>query len=1226
MAREQLALVLRHLHTLADLPEAGETTDAQLLERFVARREESAFQAIVRRHGPLVLSLCRRLLPTIHDAEDAFQATFLVLARKAASIRKHNSVSSWLYGVAYRVAGRAQELAVRRRTFERGEADMMPSVNSHGRDGPEEPAEARISLDHLPGADDEQMGPAAEASCRETRRALDEELCRLPEKYRAPLVLCYLEGHSTATAARRLGLPVGTFKSRLSRAREVLRSQLTRRGIVLAGVALAAELGRDAATAAVRPALLESTTRAALVFAAGNTAAGVSTEAAALAAGVLKTMTLTNFKLTVIAAVLLGVLGLGGGALWQTRADDRRDGDKAQAPTEPQPDKAALKDRHGDPLPPDALARLGTVRWRHGGPVGFVAFLADGKSLLTSAYDNSLRVWDVATGKEVRRIGKADDLVASPYLVSLSADGKVLASCLMDDLAVPAGAAQGLMIRPGQQGVAPAPLLGNPMQQPETVVRLWDPATGKELRQIKDLPREQGAPAMITSLALSSDGKVLATVHPDGLTLLWDTQTGKQLRQLGEKQNLQAQMVPDTLAQSVGATFSPDGKSVALLRVEASIQNQDVTTSLQIWDTATGKELRKIKGPTAHEYALPCFSPDGKTLAWLGGDKRATIHLYEAESGKQVGQLEGKSGMVAVLAFAPDGKLLFARSAEDETVGVWDVKAGKELRRLGKPGAALLDPLLGCGGCLAVSPDGKTLAVAGDKHTVRLLDVQTGKELNPPAGHEAPVVSVRFSRDGKVLTSFGDDAVLRRWESATGKELEQVPIKMPEEMQRNAQVPFMGAGPGVQLSPDGRVVAAVLGEAISLRDVATGKELRKIEGQQDEFFPQAVFSPDGKVLAAYSVSEQSSIRLYDVATGKELRRITLSEEESVSTALVFSPDGKMLASAAGAETLYLWSAETGRKLREVKAPEGCYVQQAVFSPDGRSVLLDVGNGAFSLCEVATGKERRFYGKKPKLDGDGLPVDPIGEAAEPLAFSADGRRLAQGRSDNTIELWDLGTGKSLGRLKGHSAWLADLAFSPDGKRLASGSADTTILVWDVAGLTAAPAGELTARDAEARWADLSADDAAKAFEALCVLSAAPGQAVLLFKEKVRPAAGGDTKRLEQLVSDLDSDTFEVRQKASAELEKAGELAVPLLKKALAGKPSLETTKRIQELLDKTEASGTAASGDRLRSLRVVEVLEKMGTPEARQLLKNLAKGAPGALLTQAALAALERLGQ
>src|SRR6516162_3985202 len=195
MATQQSTIVLRHVRTLAEGRWGGGLTDGQLLERFTTRRDEDAFAALVRRHGPLDLGVCRRALPQSHDAEDAFQATFFVLARKAGSIRKAESVASWLYGVAYRLAREARARLDKRRARERVAADVRPA------DLPDCFPERAMPAD-----------PADEVSRRELRLAVDEELCRLPEKYRAPLLLCDLAGKTHAEAARELTWPAGTVK------------------------------------------------------------------------------------------------------------------------------------------------------------------------------------------------------------------------------------------------------------------------------------------------------------------------------------------------------------------------------------------------------------------------------------------------------------------------------------------------------------------------------------------------------------------------------------------------------------------------------------------------------------------------------------------------------------------------------------------------------------------------------------------------------------------------------------------------------------------------------------------------------------------------------------------------------------------------------------------------------------------------------------------------------
>lgn len=222
-------------------PPVDVTSDSLLLARFVGARDETAFATLVARHGPMVLGVCRRLLRDTHDAEDAFQATFLVLARKAATLRQPELLASWLYGVAYRVASKARARAARRLAHERQVA-VMP-----------------------------RFEPPADAAQWEVRALLDEELRRLPDKYRAPLVLCYLEGMTNEQAARKLGWPIGSMSARLARGRELLRRRLSRRGMLLAAAPFAFLLSECTAVAAVPPALATAAVNSALLYTAAET-------------------------------------------------------------------------------------------------------------------------------------------------------------------------------------------------------------------------------------------------------------------------------------------------------------------------------------------------------------------------------------------------------------------------------------------------------------------------------------------------------------------------------------------------------------------------------------------------------------------------------------------------------------------------------------------------------------------------------------------------------------------------------------------------------------------------------------------------------------------------------------------------------------------------------------------------------------------------------------------
>src|SRR5262245_22517513 len=279
---------------IEDRPDIG---DQELLEHFVAAGDQSAFARLMQRHSGLVWSVCRRVLQREHDAEDAFQAVFLVLARKAATIRKREAVGSWLYGVAHRIAMRQRRSAAR----------------YHER------------LQHAAAATP-PTPPPSEAAFRELQLTLDEQVQHLPEKYRVPFVLCCLEGLSKGEAARELGWKEGTVASRVHQARKVLERRLARRGVTLTALLTAAALGQNSALAAPAAALLQTTAHAAVAPAAGATAAGISPVALELADTFLKVAELTRrMRLTgfVALAALLMAAGLAAYDLFDGAAAEQ---------------------------------------------------------------------------------------------------------------------------------------------------------------------------------------------------------------------------------------------------------------------------------------------------------------------------------------------------------------------------------------------------------------------------------------------------------------------------------------------------------------------------------------------------------------------------------------------------------------------------------------------------------------------------------------------------------------------------------------------------------------------------------------------------------------------------------------------------------------------------------------------------------------------------------------
>src|SRR5262245_17671571 len=285
VAQGQFDSLLQYIRKWSGTAALAEDNDGRLLRRFLTHRDETAFAALLYRHGPMVLGVCRRVLGDSPDAEDAFQATFLVLATKAGSIQRMGSVGSWLHGVAARLARQVISSTARRRAHER-EATAMPPSNA----------------------------PDA-VEWRDLRPVLDEELERLPQKYRAPLVLCYLEGKSHEEAAQQLGWTSGTVCGRLARARDLLRGRLIRRGVTLSAPALAALAAE--ATAAMPTVLFHSTKTAATLFAAGQAmvSGAVSAHAVALAEGALRAMFISKLKNGILILFTLTFVGTAAAAL-----------------------------------------------------------------------------------------------------------------------------------------------------------------------------------------------------------------------------------------------------------------------------------------------------------------------------------------------------------------------------------------------------------------------------------------------------------------------------------------------------------------------------------------------------------------------------------------------------------------------------------------------------------------------------------------------------------------------------------------------------------------------------------------------------------------------------------------------------------------------------------------------------------------------------------------------
>jgi RNA polymerase sigma factor (sigma-70 family) len=608
MAKAALGTVLNNLRRSFLRQDGTGLTDGELLKCFIARRDEAAFEALLRRHGPMVLGVCRRVLRNEADAEDAFQATFLVLVRKAATIRPRGMVGNWLYGVAHSTALKARAMRTKRSAKERGAAARP------------------------------RTGVAAETS-DQLHALLDQELKALPDIYRAAIILCDLEGKSIKEAARQLGCPPGTVGTRLARGRHLLARRLSRAGLTLSGGMIATAIARRATAGVVPPALMISTVKAAVRIAAGQAASGtVSAKVAILTEGVLKAMFLTRLKIAT--GVLLAVVAVasGLGALAHPAAaqkEGRPDSTKpvGRRPALPSYEAAFTLTGHTDPVTSVAFTSDGktlasgshdeTVRlWDvaagkerdtlkgHSKPVSSVAFTPDGKSLASGSHDYTVKLWDVTTGKESRTLKGHTYPVAA---LAFTRDGKTLASGSWDK-----------------------------------TVRLWEVATGREGGTL------EGHTEPVSAVTFTPDGKTLVSAGYDETVRVWDVATAKELRTLGGH-----------VHEVHALALSPDGKTLASGGGRGEGQ-------LKLWDLATGKERVQLEGHAKPVTSL-VFTPDGRML--ISGGRDGTLKLWDVATGKERDTLKSHTEPVSAVAVTPDGRTL-ASGGMDNIVQLWNRRKG----------------------------------------------------------------------------------------------------------------------------------------------------------------------------------------------------------------------------------------------------------------------------------------------------------------------------------------------------------------------------------------------------------------------------------------------------------------------------------------------------------------------------------------------------------------------
>jgi RNA polymerase sigma factor (sigma-70 family) len=940
MASRSANVILQHVRGIQSGQTYGVLADRDLLHRF-AGGDEDAFAALVRRHGPMVLGVGRRVLHQASDADDVFQAAFLALARDAGSRRWQVSVGNWLYVVAYRLALNARAESECRARHE---------------------ARARLAA---------PMDPLAIVTGRELCAILDEELARLPERLRAPLISCCLQGQTRDEAARSLGWSLGTLKRRLEQGRALLRSRLEKRGFTLPATLAGTLVAEGIAPAAVPADLIQTV--------AATAAGGTIPSVRVLSLSQTLSISASFVRLKTAAVVFLAVGLIGGLALglnpqlvgWVESArptgstsPQQEQGKNTVGPGDStHPTKKERTDQHGDPLPEGAIARLGTIHWRlDSGGAQCMAIPHDGKTLVTANPATGVIIWELPTGKEVRKVPYTAELrkawLDTRSSVTLSLDGSTVG-----------------------------------FGTPDGIVHIVDVGSGK----VKQTCRGHQGP--IQEAALSADGRVLVTRSGDGTLRVWDAASGKQVHLMRIESKKQLQYEPAELA------LSPDGKTFAWI-------GNDKERIIHVCDAATCEERHRLD---QHEgdYRHMVFSPGSQALVATSDNGR--IQLWDVNLGRLVRTWTSGGWGIPGIAFAPDGKTLAVRRGSD-ALRLLDVATGTELWSIKQRyGSTQKD-------AFAFTPDGKTLIVApfGGPVLCR-YETAKGKRLLSEGELTAWFREIAFSADERTLYSLHEDGVLHVWATATGKELRHTEIGeswgsfspdgrlLAITKEGTAHLFDVAAGKefrqlkarpqqisSLLFSPDGRLLLTQ-GDAdgLVLWNAATGKELRRLPQMKESFHDFAFTSDSDALIGLGSVSDPEKdclIRLWDVATGRERRTINLPPSPMARIGL--SPDGKTLVLPDGRfrpRVLIFWEIATGQKRLEIEQARATLPPVLRFSPDGKMLM------------VAPGASTQFYDAftgRPLYRREG-PRGAIGG----FVFSPSGRLVATRSTDYTTLVWN-----------------------------------------------------------------------------------------------------------------------------------------------------------------------------------------------------------------------------
>jgi WD40 repeat protein len=613
-----------------------------------------------------------------------------------------------------------------------------------------------------------------------------------------------------------------------------------------------------------------------------------------------------------------------------------------------------------------------------------ITFSPDGRQILSSSNDNSIKLWDVATGREIRAfIGHASRVMS----VAFSPDGRqVLSNSGHPEWTIKLwDIATGREIRTfigHASGVAKfSPDGRQVLSGSNASVKLWDVATGREIRTFT------GHDWGITSIMFSPDGRQIVSGSADKTVKLWDVAMGKEIKTFkGHKDAVNS------------VALAPDGRQIV---------SGSADKTVKLWDVDKGKVIKTFKGHKDKVVSV-AFSPDGRQV--VSGSDDNTIKLWDVISGREIRNLTGDKGNIKFVAFSPDGRQVITISSpshilSSSTIKLWDIATGREIRTFSGHSSMVES--------VAFSPDGQQVLSGSWDNTIKLWDRSTGRGIRTFSGHSSIVASVVFSPDGRQILSGSWDNTVKLWDVATGREIRT----------------FSGHSNWVRsisFSPDGR--QAVSGSddwTVKLWDIATGRENRTFTGHSG-MITSVAFSPDGRQVISSSTYPENTIKLWDATTGREIR--TFSGHSNWVLTLSFSPDGRQVISGSSDRSIKLWDTTTGREIRSFSGHSGEIVSVS-FSPDGRQILSGSKDRTVKLWDSTTGREiRTFSGHYNEVNS--------------VSFSPDGRQILSGSKDCTARIWDVSTGKEIAQFVSFSGNDTQLAVATRGLTVETQSAATS----------------------------------------------------------------------------------------------------------------------------------------------------------------------------------------